>query len=274
MKNKQPVRKDLFGFTKIPFISNPEKPYLDNERQLCLDKLQCFLQYRGFALLFAEPGCGKSILLNYLCDTLNTNSNKIIYIPFTNFSENDILKIIAQKLDLEVLYNKAMMVINIQKRIEEIQPVNPIIIIDEIQNISTSTLETVRLITNFKFDSPQIMSIIMAGTPEFLEKLRLRINEPIRQRITLFTKLKPLSSDHISAYINHCLASAGAHSDIFPPEAIQLIYDASRGIPRIINHLALGALQEASWNEKTQVTLDHVRSAVKQVILPERQVSS
>ena len=78
MKNQQPVRKDLFGFTKIPFISNPDKPYLDNERQQCLDKLQCFLQYRGFALVFAEPGCGKSILLNYLCDKLNTNSNKII----------------------------------------------------------------------------------------------------------------------------------------------------------------------------------------------------
>jgi len=209
----------------------------------------------------------------YYC-ILPSISNKIIYIPFTNFSENDILKIIAQKLDLEVLYNKAMMVINIQKRIEEIQPVNPIIIIDEIQNISTSTLETVRLITNFKFDSPQIISIIMAGTPEFLEKLRLRINEPIRQRITLFTKLKPLSSDHISAYINHCLASAGAHSNIFPPEAIQLIYDASRGIPRIINHLALSALQEASWNEKTQVTLEYVSNAVEQVILPERQISS
>jgi len=272
MNPEPPIRKDLFGFTAIPFTNNFKKPYLDDQRKDVLNKLKSFLHYRGFAVLSGASGCGKSVLLNYLCQQLNLNAHKVVYIPFSILSENDMLKAICQRIDLQVLHNKAKMISSIQKRIQEIQPINPVFVIDEVQNINHNTLEIIRLITNFNFDFPSFISVIMAGTNEFIELLRLRIHEPLRQRVTLFTKLNPLPLNHLPLYINHHLSEAGAHQDLFPASAIQLIYDASGGIPRIIDHLALAALKEASFCQLNSISLDHIHKAIEQVILPEREI--
>ncbi|MFQ5629243.1 MAG: ExeA family protein [bacterium] len=272
MDTSPSIRKDLFGFTSIPFLKTIDSPYLDQTREDALEKLHAFLRYRGFAVVTGDTGCGKSMLLNHLCKTLHPNSSKIIYIPFSFFNERDMLRAICHGLEIEASYQKETMIHDIQNRIQEIRRLNPVLLLDEIQSISQQTLETVRLLCNFQFDSHNHFSLIMSGADSFLETLRRRINEPLRQRITLFINLKALSRNNTQDYIGHHIKSAGAQHEIIAPEAMNQIHDGASGIPRLINTITLSAIQYASSEQNPTVELKHVHQAMKTSLLPQREI--
>jgi len=161
---------------------------------------------------------------------------------------------------------------HIQNRIHEIHPTNPILVLDEIQKINQQTLETVRLLCNFQFDSKHHFSLIMSGADSFLERLRRQVNESLRQRITLFINLKPLSRNETHGYLSHYINAAGAHQQVFADQAVAQIHDAANGIPRVINNIAVSSLHLASLDQSTTVELNHVHQAMKSTLIPQREI--
>jgi hypothetical protein len=88
------------------------------------------------------------------------------------------------------------------------------------------------------------MQIILSGQPQLAEKLALPHLLQLRQRISIFGHLKPLSLIEIRAYVNHRLRIAGYDSaePIFTSSALALIARHSEGIPRNINNICFNAL--------------------------------
>lgn len=266
------IRQDLFSLTSIPFFKNPDEPFIEEQRQQCLKQLDKFLQFRGFAAISGKAGSGKTALIRYFCKSLHPPAHKIVYLPFTNLSENDILKAICERLDTEPPFGKNKTINAIQKRIRDIQPVNPLLIIDEMQNASNVVMDSIRLLANDNFDAENKLSCILVGTNEFFAKLNLAINQSLSQRITFFCQLHELSDKNTESYIQHCLKQAGAQHAIFEAGAIQLIADASKGAIRIINQLAGHAMAIASESQSSNVTLGHVQQAADLCILPQIEV--
>ena len=67
--------------------------------------------------------------------------------------------------------------------------------------------------------------------------------EQLRQRISTFCRLEPLSAEQTAAYIDHRLKRAGyVGPPLFTEDALELLTEASRGIPRTINNLCFNAL--------------------------------
>lgn len=263
---------DRFGFSSIPFTDITEQPFLDASREQLTKTIRNFIHYRGFAVLAGAPGTGKTMFLNYLCQQLQPNEHRIIYIPFAMLKPADMLKYICIKLNIEPTVSTTKMLGKIQDCIMEIQPVNPILILDEIQKISHQTLETIRLMTNFNFEDKNLFSVIMAGNDEFLQQLKLRINEPMRQRITCFSRLAALSRADTAKYIEHHLKMAGAHQEIILPQATALVYDLTAGIPRLINSLMFASLNAAAEDESQIIELDHVNKAGELTTIPNMEV--
>jgi type II secretory pathway predicted ATPase ExeA len=252
---------DRYGITKVPFISVPEKLYTDDKRKKTLQYLKSFVDYRGFCVLTGIPGIGKSILLRELCNALHPKEYKAVYIPFAMFAETDILCAICYQLGLQTSLMKSHMIKNIQERIKELQPVNVIIIIDEIQKIKHETLEIIRTLANFNFDEKNLISLIFSGTQEFLNLLQFKQNEHLKQRISLFLSLDKLSRNETSNYIKYHFKDTGIHHDIFTEQAINFVYDLSDGIPRIINNIAKYAFAEAAAQKSKFIELKHIQAA-------------
>ena len=263
---------DLFGFSAIPFSKNHENPFIGISRKLVLKKMQNFLMYRGFAVLSGSPGTGKTMLLNHLCNNLQPNEYRIIYIPFAMLKPADMLKSICIKLDLEPIVSITKMLKNIQERITEIQPVNTVLVLDEIQKISHETLEIIRLMTNFNFEEKNMFSVIMAGNEEFLQQLRLRINESLRQRITCFQRLSILSREDTEKYIMHHFETAGVHHEIITKQASNLVYDMTSGTPRLINSLVFAALEDAAEKEERIIDTKHINAGSELVSIPSQEL--
>jgi general secretion pathway protein A len=271
MENKTMREKTqtFFGMTAPAFARPPKLPYLDSTRKKAVEQLQHFVQRRGFSVLSAPPGCGKTAILHYLCKGLADNHHKVIYVPFSFLEKGQMLSFISAKMGLEVKRGMAGTISAIQKHLHDIQPINPVIILDEIERMDVETTHIIRLIANDRQDTTFHATLILAGDDSFVgQKLRLHINEPLRQRITLYVRLQPLDHHHTKLYINHCLSYVGA-SELFEMQAIGLIHELTNGVPRIINTLAEAAIDLAAEHNLRTVTLDHVHEAAASALPPQ-----
>ena len=132
-----------------------------------------------------------------------------------------------------------------------------VVVMDEAQNMSDDSLEMVRLLTNFETPRAKLMQIVLSGQPKLSNKLMSPLLEQLRQRISTFCQLEPLSAEQTAAYINHRLMRAGyAGSQLFTEDALKLLAGASRGIPRTINNLCFNALTLTCALRRKQVDVD------------------
>jgi len=256
---------DRYGLTKLPFRNSPEKLFHDKNREKAFVHLNYFIQHRGFCVVTGNAGVGKSALLREFCRSLHPKQVKILYIPFSMFGEFDMLCSLCYQLELETSLMKSHMLKKIRERIRELQPVNIIAVFDEVQKIKHPSLEIIRTMTNFDFDEKSYVSVIFSGTPEFLNLLRLRINEHLRQRISMFISIGKLSRKDTFNYIKHCMKDAGVCHDIFSEQALNTIYELTEGIPRIINNICSATFAEAAVEQAQMIDISHVQNANKNI---------
>jgi general secretion pathway protein A len=140
-----------------------------------------------------------------------------------------------------------------------------VLIVDEAQNLSTETLEQVRLLTNLETATTKLLQIILIGQPE----LRALLDQPdlrqLAQRITGRYHLNPLSAEETAGYVKHRMRVAGATAEVFTPSALREIHRLSGGIPRVINVICDRALLGAFTQEDHRAGAALVRQAASEV---------
>ena len=74
-----------------------------------------------------------------------------------------------------------------------------------------------------------------------------------------------MTADETGSYIAHHLHLAGRSDTLFSDDAIALIHQVSRGLPRAVNNLAIQALIAAYATERSIVDESSARAAVTEV---------
>jgi type II secretory pathway predicted ATPase ExeA len=131
-------------------------------------------------------------------------------------------------------------------RLNESKKQHPIIILDEAQLLRHATLEQLPLLLNFDMDSSHYLTLLLVGQPLLRRNLSLQMHEPLRQRIAVQYHLQGLSRDELDAYVAHQLKAAGVSQPLFDDTARQALYQASKGILRKVNSIAVTALRLAA----------------------------
>jgi len=76
------------------------------------------------------------------------------------------------------------------------------------------------------------------------------------------SRLRPLTDSELALFLDKHLRAAGAKSNLFEPDAVTLVFQHSRGIPRLAQNLALGALLATATANKKTVDPDAVQQAL------------
>ena len=238
---------DFYGLKESPFniTSNPDFFFESSSHKEAFSALLYGIhQKKGIILITGEVGTGKTTL----CKTLLKKFSRDIKISFIlnpYFSEVQLLNAIIQDFGLATERKSRLDIVNTLNSFlvdTAIKRGNAVLIIDEEQNLSLRQLEQIRLLSNLETSHEKLLQIILMGQPELMEKLKLPQLRQIYQRIFIKYTLYPLKEEEIRAYVEFRLQKAGRTDIDILPESFQVIYEFSKGIPRLVNMLCDRAL--------------------------------
>ena len=128
-----------------------------------------------------------------------------------------------------------------------------VLIFDEAQNLSRDVLEELRMFTNINAGKDELLQLIIVGQPELRDVVMRPDLRQFAQRVAASFHLPEMGADGVAAYIAHRLAVAGRTDPVFDAPAMDAIYEATRGIPRLINQLCDLALVYAFTMDRQDV---------------------
>ena len=264
----------FYGFSENPFdlIPNPRFLYLTRSHRDALSSMTQGIKNRnGFVSVTGDVGTGKTSLIYSLLDNLGEKV-KTVLIFHTTLTFNELLRTILSELHLaaekeettDLLRQLTQYVLQIGSRNESLA-----IIIDEAQDLPANVMKDFKMLTHL---GAKGMKVIFVGQPSFEDKLKSEDLKPLKQSIEIRRRIKGLSEEDSSKYIDHRLRLVGSSSaQIFSPEALSLICRYSRGIPRVINTLCDNALLTGYRSSQKKIDIDVVRGVIKNLEGPIRQ---
>ena len=255
--------EDHFKLHRPPFPQSAEASALLHHQSLkdALDRLRFALDRDGIALLTAEAGCGKSTVLCCLHRDLDATAYLLVYASLSTLSPFSLLSSLVSRLGLRPRRFKGETAQDLVAHLRG-QSKRALVIIDEAHLLPDESLEDLRLLTGESLDKKSPFALILAGQPLLRERLAEPQHYALAQRVTVRVRLRPLTDSEIALFLDKHLRAAGAKSNLFEPDAVTLIFQHSRGVPRLAQNLALGALLAAASGGKKLVDPDSVQQAL------------
>ena len=109
------------------------------------------------------------------------------------------------------------------------------------------------MLTNSEMDSRATFACLLLGQPTLRRKLRQGTFAALDQRIALRCTIDGMDRKETGDYIAHHVKLAGRSDTLFSDDAIALIHEASRGLPRAVNNLATQTLIAAYAPEQVDL---------------------
>src|SRR3546814_423432 len=125
---------------------------------------------------------------------------------------------------------------DIKNRIHELvdgKQLTPLWIIDEAQNLPPEFFRDFPAFLNFAFDARDLITVWLVGHPSLAQTLERAPYAALHSRIQVQVKLKPVvERERFAAFIQHGLKAAGCPHTVLADSGIELLRQASKGLPR------------------------------------------
>ena len=242
--------QEFFGLRELPFDLSPDPRYLylTARHSEALANLQYGISARkGLTLLVGEAGTGKTTLVRAALESKACRSARALYLNNPTLTRGEFLEFLADGFGLgsDAAASKARLLKQLERELisRRQRGVITALVIDEAQSLPYELLEEIRLLANIETNTEKLLPLVLAGQPELAD----RLNEPslrqLKQRVALRCTLGSLTREETSAYITGRIRHAGGErAQLFTPEAVELIYHHSRGVPRTISVICDNAL--------------------------------
>lgn len=262
----------FFGFKKAPFSDSPDAKQLFASAawNQVKTRLEFLAQHQGAGLLTGEVGAGKSTAARAFTATLNPNLYKLLYVHFSSGSALDLLRQVALELDLQPAHFRGDLMRQIADaitRLNQSKKQHPVLILDEAHLLPHPALEQLPLLLNFDMDSSRYLTLLLIGQTLLRRTLSLQLHEALRQRISVHYHLEGWTREELDAYLAQQLKAGGVSHPLFDDTARQALYQASKGIPRKVNKLAVAALRLAAARKAQAVNEALLLDATSEALL-------
>ncbi|MEX0340643.1 MAG: ExeA family protein [Arenibacterium sp.] len=258
-----------FGLDKRPFtlLPDPEFLYWSEQHRRGYAVLEYGIMTRApITVLTGEIGAGKTTLLQKLLSQVEPGVS-IGLISNAQGNRGEILQWVLNALDVAFDQNESY--VQSFQRLQDFlvdefsQGRRVILVFDEAQNVSAEGLEELRMLTNINTNKDELIQLILVGQPELRDIIAEPRMNQLAQRVAASFHLNRMDVEGTRAYVAHRMKTAGGTGQEFTPEAIDLVFEATGGVPRLINQLCdLGLLY--CWTDDTrQVHRKYIKSVLE-----------
>jgi len=266
--------ESFYNLACPPFANTPNSRFFfeTDQHKEALAKLEYTVRNRrGFALITGEIGSGKTTLTRTLIKRLGSEA-RVALINNTRVTAAQLLRLIAAEFQIPLpsAPDKATLVGALRKYVEQQHSMGRtvVIIIDEGQCLSIDEFEEVRLLTNLETETEKLVQLLILGQPELRATLKHERLKPLIQRIVMYMHLKPMSFDDMTRYIAFRLvrASKDKPNVDFSRNALEVIFEHSQGVPRVVNLVCDNALLVGYSNDTRLIDSKIIRRAITQML--------
>jgi general secretion pathway protein A len=251
----------FFGLREPPFelTSNPKYLFLTPRHREALSNLQYgLLSAKAVTVVTGEAGTGKTTLLKTILESEQCRHVRCVYLNNPTLTRNEFVEILASRFSLSAhaAESKTAMLSELEPVLLERRARGEIsaLIIDEAQSLGVEILEEIRLLANIETPSQKLLPLVLAGQPELGDRLEETALRQLKQRVALRCEILPFDLQETAGYIGSRIRTAGGQaSRLFTREAVVLIHEYSRGIPRTISVICDNALVSGMALERRPV---------------------
>lgn len=256
----------FFGLHRSPFGKevDPDDLWLDPSREAAVDRLVGSMHRRQHALVRGEPGVGKNCVTRAMRARLPETSFRVAYIANVTVGRRDFYRQLSLTLGLRPRGTIAAVFEAVQRELRgswSDHRIHPVLIIDEAHLMPDATLSHLHVLANFDMDSRPLLSLVLVGLPELHDRLRLGVHRALLTRIGTMVDIHGTTPEDTAAYVRHRLERAGATRDLFASDGFTVLHELAAGVPRVLDALAEGAMNEAARREERLISRAAVRRA-------------
>ena len=251
-----------FQFQHRPFAAAPDvNNYVPTESvEASIDAVyQCVQRSAGPALVIGPTGIGKSMLCVELARRLGTPFEMVLLATSQICTRRALLQNILFELGLNFRdREEGELRLGILDHLKSPKSTSSgvLLIIDEAQTMPLKLLEEIRGLTNIQRQGQSRVHLVLAGNQRLDERLNHPKMEAFTQRIAARCYLQSLNRQDTHNFIGlqWTRATGNTGTSPFSEAAIDAVYAATNGIPRLINQLCDHTLYLASARNITDFT--------------------
>ena len=241
--------ESFFGLVRRPFAAAADADCyypataIETARQTLF---RCIDRGEGAALLIGPAGSGKSLLLQVLAEQFRERFG-ISLLGSGRFStRRELLQAILYELglpyrDMEEGELRLALIDHLSKSDDGREGM--LLLIDEAHSLPLKLLEEVRLITNLVRDGQPKVRLVLAGSSALEERFTSPKLDAFNQRISARCYLQAFDRNETREYVKAQIEWAGGQPEsLFSGEALDGVYQATQGVPRLVNQVCDHAL--------------------------------
>ncbi len=239
----------IFHLDSRPFPSTPrvDRYFPASEIEEALRTVsRCVDRAEGPGLIIGGPGTGKSLL----CEMLATRFRERFHVVRLDSGQLCTRRALLQNIlfELHLPYRETDEGCLRLSLIDFLEPGKAsregmLLLVDEAHTLPLRLIEEIRMITNLVRDGQPRARLVLAGDTTLEEHLGDPKLESLNQRIAARCYLQALNYEETIDFISSQIAAVGGSlSQLFTDDAVQAVYHATDGIPRLINQVCDHAL--------------------------------
>jgi putative secretion ATPase (PEP-CTERM system associated) len=262
---------EFYGFHDHPFLMTPDARLFfasSVHSRAHAHLVYGLAQREGFVIVTGEVGAGKTTLVERLAGELDPASYAVARINTTQVSGEDLLRLVADGFGVDSTGSKAALLRGITDMLKsgEASGRRHVLIVDEAQALPIPALEELRMLSNITENGRALLQVILMGQPQLRRIMASPDLDQLRQRVLASYHLGGLSREETHAYVEHRLRAVGwTGNPYFEPQALDMIYRFSGGIPRRINRLASRVLLGGALEQTSTITGQMVEMTAREL---------
>lgn len=264
----QEIYTEHFGLTARPFALTPDPDFLywPQSHQRAYTMLEYGVRANApITLITGDVGAGKTTLLLHLVRSLGSEMTVgLISNPHGSRAEllRWVLHALQQPADLTESYVDLFSRFQNFLLSEYAAGRSVVLIFDEAQNLTAEALEELRMFININSGKDEVLQLVLIGQPELRDLVSRPAMRQFAQRVAASYHLTAMDLKTVRGYIPHRLKIAGCEKRIFSAPAVNLIYEMTGGVPRLVNQLCDLSLVYAFTRGKTVVSVQTVQQVI------------